>query len=679
LGRLDDQVKIRGFRVELGEIATVLSQHPAIAQAMVVHHRPSPDQSCLVAYYTPAIVSPETLRAFVQTRLPSYLIPTHFVGLDSLPLTVNGKLDQRILPLPDLNQRSTAILAPTTDLEHTLVEIWQTVLKLDTLSLTDNFFELGGDSILAIQLVSRINQAGWQITPKQLFQFPTIAELSAIVTPLAASDPEPAVITGGVALTPIQNWFLSQNLPNPNHFNQAVLLEVSSPWTRDRLHTALRHLLHHHDALRLRLEMTDGGWKQEIMSPRDRVPLTWWDGSDLTEAQQHSQIQQTAEQMQASLNLSTGELVRVAYFDGGDRPHRLLVVIHHWAIDGVSWRILLEDLQQLDQQLRQGEVPQLPPKTTSFQRWADRLQTVADTGDWSAEREYWQQVVQQPIKPLPVDLPSDDNRQAIAAQVRLSLSPEQTASLLRTVPAAYNTQITEVLLWAIAHSFQAWTGESTRHFDLESHGRSADFAEDLNFSRTVGWFTSLFPVCLTMPNSANLGTALIAIKEQVRAIPQQGIGYGILRYLTARSDAASLTSPAEVSVNYLGQIDRPAASSVASSAIAATSDRRNPHSHRLEIVGAVQANQLYLEWHYSQQQYHPETIATLANHCIQALQQLIHHCQTLDTSVYSPSDFDLTDFDLDPLNQAQLDQILASVEFAPIEFAPTNLVRGQAS
>jgi amino acid adenylation domain-containing protein/non-ribosomal peptide synthase protein (TIGR01720 family) len=654
LGRYDNQVKIRGFRVEPGEVEAVLSQHPDLAQVAVLHQCPSPTQSYLVAYYTPASVPASTLRSFLQTRLPSYLIPAYFLGLDTLPLTVNGKLDRRLLPLPELSDRPAPILAPTTDLEHTLIHLWQTVLRCNTVHLTDNFFELGGDSILAMQLVSRINQAGWHLTPKQLFQFPTIAELIPILTALTPLEAEPTEISGTVPLTPIQHWFLEQNLSHPNHFNQAVWLEVAPPWTRDRLQTALLHLLHHHDALRLRLSVTDAGWTQEIMSPSDRVPLTWINYAGLSETQQQRQLPQMAAQVQTSLNLSAGELVQVVYCDLGDRPHRLLVVIHHWAIDAVSWRILLEDLQTLDRALRQHQVPQLPGKTTSFQRWATRLQTIASQTDWQTEQAYWQAVVQQPVNLLPVDHPQGENQVKDGDSIRLSLSPEETENLLRVVPVVYNTQINDVLLSAIAQGFHTWTGEATLRIDLEFYGRSAPFLEDLDLSRTVGWLTALFPVCLTVPDRPDPVSALTAIKEQLRAIPQQGIGYGLLRYLTVTG--ATFASPAEVSVNYLGQLDAGDHSDSASLrrvsdlGLGATCAPENSRSHRLEIIGAVQAGQLQLEWHYSRQQYESETIAALANHCLEALQRLIKTCKPLASQIRAASDL----YPLSPMQQGML-------------------------
>jgi amino acid adenylation domain-containing protein/non-ribosomal peptide synthase protein (TIGR01720 family) len=669
LGRYDNQVKIRGFRVEPGEAETVLSQHPDLAQVAVLHHRPTPEQGYLVAYYTPVQVPAAGLRDFLQTRLPHYLIPAYFIGLDTLPLTVNGKLDRRLLPLPEERDRAAPLLAPTTDLEHTLMQIWQTVLRCGTLSLTDNFFELGGDSILAIQLVSRINQAGWHLTPKQLFQSPTIAELSQILTPRRSSESDSAPISGIVPLTPIQHWFLEQALPNPDHFNQAVWLEATSPWPRDRLDAALRHLLHRHDALRLRLCWNDSEWTQEVLPVSDRVPLTWVDYAAFDAEQQNNQMQRLANQTQRSLNLNSGELVRVVYCDLGDRPHRFLVVIHHWAIDAVSWRILLEELQTLDRAWHQGIEPELLPKTTSFQRWADRLQTMAMQTAWQTEQKYWQTIVQQPVQPLPVDHPNGDNRVKFADHLRLSLSPAETESLLRVVPMVFNAQMNEVLLSAIAQGFQAWTGAATLRFDLESHGRSPDFADDLNLSRTVGWLTALFPVCLTVPATADPSAVLLAVQDQLRAIPQQGMGYGLLRYLT--ETGSTLASHAEVSVNYLGQLDSPADPSVTprlspsplgkgrlqgglqripAAAVGDTCAPDNPRSHRLEIIAAVQAGQLDLAWHYSRQQYAPETIATLAHYCLQALQGLIAQCQPVATLLHSAAD----GYPLSPMQQGML-------------------------
>ncbi|MEO1560354.1 MAG: amino acid adenylation domain-containing protein, partial [Cyanobacteria bacterium J06632_19] len=345
LGRFDNQVKIRGFRVELGEVETALCQHPQVKEAVVIVQKQENIQR-LIAYYVPVVCRDEihgdstNLRSFLSDKIPEYLIPSIFISLPELPLTANGKVNRRALPLPDIITSESNFVAPTNLLETTLTQIWIDILRVEQVGINDNFFELGGDSILAIQIISRANQAGIQITPKQLFQYQTIAELAAVVTHTPLIQAEQGIIKGSVPLTPIQHWFFEQQKVNPHHFNQAVLLKVKTKINLNYLKKALQELLLHHDALRLRFKYNESGWEQFHLEPSSEVPLTYFDLSQLNDYKQQKVITNIANQIQKTLNLSTGTVIRVALFNlGENQASRLLFVIHHLVIDGVSWRI----------------------------------------------------------------------------------------------------------------------------------------------------------------------------------------------------------------------------------------------------------------------------------------------------------------------------------------------------
>ncbi|MDQ1592735.1 MAG: hypothetical protein QOG71_3362 [Pyrinomonadaceae bacterium] len=686
LGRLDHQVKIRGFRIELGEIEAALAEHPSIREALVLTYDDGGGNGSdggnkrLVAYAVAEAgqaTAPAELRGFLKKKLPEYMIPAAFVMLDALPLTPHGKFDRRALPAPTFarDEAAETFVAPRTPVEHRLAEIWRQVLGVGSVGVDDNFFELGGDSILSIQIIARANQAGLRLTPKQLFQYQTITGLASVVGTTNAVEAEQGTVTGHVPLTPIQRLFFEHNAAAPHHYNQAVLLEVKEPLDADLLERTVEYLLIHHDALNLRFERVADGWRQFNAAHEGETPFRRFDLSALADAEQSAAVERIADELQASLNIEEGTLMRVALFDLGDgKPQRLLTVIHHLAVDGVSWRILLEDLLTAYRQLSRGEDVELPPKTTSFKQWAERLAAHAQSEAVQTELAYWlAQTERLASSSLPVDFRAGENTRASASVVSVALSAEETHALLHEAPEVYHTQSNDLLLTALAKALTKWSGRASLSLALEGHGRE-EIAEDLDLSRTVGWFTTIFPVTLTpgdtrAPGDAaeSLGAALRSIKEQLRAIPARGIGYGLLRYLCASESAQAeierlraATLP-EVSFNYLGQFDQVLPQS-APFALARESGGRlsspaGRRRHLLEITGSVIGNQLRLDWTYSENIHRRETVERLAQSFNAELRALVAHCLTPEAGGYTPSDFPLA-----ALGQEQLDNVFARLD-----------------
>ena len=667
LGRTDHQVKIRGFRIELGEVEVTLGRHPAVREALVTAREDVPGDKRLVAYILPhpgQVYTISDLCDFLKGKLPDYMVPAAFVVLDALPLTPHGKVDRLALPAPDQARPELreSFAAPRTPVEKILAEIWAEVLRLERVGVHDNFFELGGDSILSIQIIARANQAGLRLTPKQLFQHQTVAELATAGT-TPAVQVEQGPVTGAVPLTPIQRWFFEQHLPDPHHYNQAVLLEVRQALDPALVERALQQLLLHHDALRLRFVRVASGWQQINAGPDDAVPFSGVDLSALAEAGQEPAVEAAAAELQASLNLMEGPLLRGALFDlGPQKPGRLLLVIHHLAIDGVSWRILLEDLWTAYQQLSRGEAIQLPPKTTSFKRWAERLADYAQSGALQRETAYWLSQSWTRSSRLPVDYPGGGNTVASARTVRVSLSTAETRALLQEVPAAYRTQINDVLLTALVQAFAQWTGARSLLIDLEGHGREV-IEEAVDLSRTVGWFTTRFPVLLDLERPSRPGEALKSVKEQLRRIPNRGIGYGLLRYLSGDAAIAerlrALPQP-EVSFNYLGQFDQvlPVSSPFAwarESSGPARSVQGSRH-YPLAVNGCIIEGRLQLDWTSSENLHRRATIERVAQGFMEALRALIADSRSPEAGGYTPSDFPEAD-----LSQKELDEVIAEL------------------
>ena len=666
LGRLDNQVKIRGFRIELGEIEAVLNQHPAVKECVVIAR-----EKQLIAYFIPSDSTPDNLREFLQQRLPDYLIPHFFVALETLPLTVNGKVDRQKLPAPEITSFPDGTV-PRSDIEAKLVEIWSSVLNLSQVSIYDNFFALGGDSILAIQVIAKANQLGLQLTPKQLFQYQTIAEVAGFVTVDKSSLLPQGMVTGAVRLTPIQFWFFEQELVNQHHFNQVVFLESGERLESEILAEVVRGLLLHHDMLRCQFGFKNcftqrrkdakeeiGG---EVVELGGDVPLVFCDLSVLSGGEQDRVIQEVSGEVQNDFNITHAPLLRVVHFDLGE-VSRLLIVIHHLVVDGVSWRVLLEDFQTAYQQALAKQTINLPVKTTSFLSWAEKLYDYARSECLQDELEYWLSNKYQQVKPLPIDYPDGGNQVVDVETVTIKLSVEDTQALLTEVYPVYNTQINDVLLTALTATISTWINNPLVLLDLEGYGRNFP-GEDIDISRTVGWFTAIYP-CLLSKESDDWGEMLKGIKEQLRTVPNQGFGYGILRYIDDGEASQRLRDlpQAEISFNYLGQLDLglehgklkwlplPGIT---------TQDKQQTRRYAIEIIGFVREGKLQFDWIYSQQQYQQETISQLANNFQQGLQAIINHCRLPDAGGYTPSDFDLAN-----LNQETLDLVMGMISFAP--------------
>ncbi|MGZ4032451.1 MAG: non-ribosomal peptide synthetase, partial [Tumebacillaceae bacterium] len=380
LGRTDDQVKIRGFRIELGEIETTLEGHPQVQEAVVIAREDVPGEKRLVAYLVTNLsdsTDASALRSYLKEKMPSYMVPSAFVQLDELPMTPNGKVDRRALPAPEqtLTETDVSYVAPRTELEQVLADIWSAALRRERIGVHDNFFELGGDSILSIQIISRAAARGIRLTPKDLFGHQTIAELATVAGTVSGEHiADQGEVTGRVELTPIQQWFFEEQFPEMHHWNMAMLFETREMLDTTILRDALAHLMQHHDALRMRFVPQDNGWQQENGAWDGEVPLTTIDLSQVSSAEQEAAFEKEAAHYQASLDLTAGLPIRVVAFNfGHDKPSRLLLIVHHLVIDGVSWRILLEDLEMAYGQRVSGQEIKLPLKTTSFQTWAAQL------------------------------------------------------------------------------------------------------------------------------------------------------------------------------------------------------------------------------------------------------------------------------------------------------------------
>ncbi|MEU9291564.1 amino acid adenylation domain-containing protein, partial [Streptomyces sp. NPDC048275] len=678
LGRSDSQVKVRGFRIELAEIEAAFAAHPSVAEVAVVVREDRPGDKRLAAYVVPATHGAHAfdnaerdLRDHLARALPDYMVPQAIVELGALPLTSVGKLDRRALPVPDHAAQPSG-RAPRTAREETLCRLFAEVLGVPEVGIDDGFFDLGGDSIMSIQLVSRARKAGLVMSPKDVFARRTVAAIAEGMgedgtRPARAEEPGAGI--GPLPPTPIMHWLRERGGP-VDRFNQSTVLRVPAGLRPEHLRTAVQALLDHHDALRMRVtETADSGTLTcEILESgavRAESLVRRVDVAGRDEGEVERVYAAEAETAVGRLDPERGVMLQAVWLDrGGALPGRLLLVINHLVVDGVSWRILLPDLMEAYQAAANGREPRLAPVGTSLRRWSQRLYDEAQAPARVAEADFWAQVLSGP-EPLlgsgPLDPKQDTHR--TAGRLELVLPEDVTGPLLTRVPTVFHAGVNDVLLAAFAWALDEWRGrggEASFLVDLESHGRDEEAVEGAELSRTVGWFTSMYPVRLApgpydraeaWAGGPAAGTVLKRIKEQLRAVPGSGIGYGLLRHLnqrTARRLAAGLRP--QLGFNYLGRFsaagtaDAETASWVPEPGIAGPSGEADtaPLGHVIELnshtADGPEGGRLVASWTWARRLLTDDSVAELAQLWFRALRALAEHAERPEAGGLTPSD-----------------------------------------
>ncbi|MFJ4284001.1 non-ribosomal peptide synthase/polyketide synthase [Streptomyces massasporeus] len=661
LGRTDFQVKVRGFRIELGEIEAVLARHERVARVAVVVREDRPGSKLLAAYVVPDGPAPDTgeLLAHAAAELPDYMVPAAFVNLEALPLNTNGKLDRKALPAPDLGARPVG-RAPAGRREELLSGLFADVLGLPGVGVEDSFFALGGDSIASVRLVGRARLAGLALTPRDVFRHKTVEALAAALPEhvdeqFLAPDPEgadPAV--GALPATPIIHW-LRELGGGVDGFNQSVMAPVPGDLTRVMLGEVLQAVLDHHDMLRARLVRRPDGWGLRV-PPKGAVRAVDLvhrvDVAGLDEAAAQAAVDAGGRAAQARLDPDAGIMVQAVWFDAGpDAPGRLLLVVHHLVVDGVSWRILMPDLTAAYEAVAARREPVLEPVWTSFREWARGLVAAAAAPERAAELPVWTGMLaghrEEPLGTRALD-PARDTA-ATARQLTRTLPADVTGPLLTSVPTVLGTGVNEVLLTAFALAVTEWDRGRGRQrtggvlLDLEGHGREellADVAPDADVSRTVGWFTSLFPVRLDpglsdddladlSTGGPGVGRALARVAGQLGQLPDSGAGYGLLRHLNAHTAPvlAALPQP-QIGFNYLGRFGAGDGEEGEGAGLGG-SDPTMPAAHALELNALTQDRpdgaRLVASWSWPDGLFTEDEVAALADGWFRALRALVAH------------------------------------------------------
>ncbi|NEW05816.1 amino acid adenylation domain-containing protein [Paenibacillus sp. SYP-B3998] len=665
IGRNDDQIKIRGFRIEYGEIEHCLHQYPGIVQCMVRAWQDGAFQK-LVAYYTAREeLASANLAHHLSSVLPDYMIPSFYIQMDILPLNTNGKVDRHALPLPNqigsdkitfVSKREQGEGTEEHDAESKLLRIWRDMLKQEHIGVNDHFFAAGGDSILAIQMVSLAREQGLAVTPRLVAEYPTVKKLSAVVIWEERKDKHEEAIdmVGEFGLTPIQHWFFEQRFQASNYFNQSQLISLH-PCDIDRLEVAFERLLQLHPELTMEVIPRDMSYVQRYRMNVVEARIATYTLHGVEEPEQ--EIRKICGKWHSALNYEAGEMLYAGVIKGHpDGKDRLFVAIHHLVIDGVSWRILLKDLYQL----YCGVEP--PPVSSSYKKWQAALMIYAQQERALEHRDYWiEKQTKSTSFVLPVDAYLNKLSDNAYEQHVAKLSRNDTQRLLKQCARAYHTQINDLLLTAWSLALSKWSGQSTVAFRLEGHGREHVVA-DMDLTRTVGWFTSMYPVCIEIAEQGTLGETIQSVKEQLRAIPDRGISYGALRYCHPdEAIRSTLTGSYPQAVfNYLGQFENQEEASERDSWTSFTretaQDDISPLNHAtslLELNSSVVHEELHLFMKYSSQHYEESTIAHFMGLFFSHLQQIIDHCSQKVDETFTPSDFPMAS-----LVQKQLDRIL---------------------
>lgn len=662
LGRIDHQVKIRGIRIELGEIESAIKQNELVKDCVVSAISDSKGLKRLAAYIVLRTKENIDWVTYLNDLLPEYMIPNYFMVMDVLPTNNSGKIDRKSLPIPNLSliNDSNDYSEPVGEMESEMASIWQDLLGVKQIGRTDDFFKLGGDSIAVIQMISRLRKQGYQLEPKLVYVNKTIAQLSKkIVKTKSVPVVSQSAVKGEVRLTPIQKWFFEQNFSEANHWNLPALICFKQSYSLEVFKQALIAIVNHHDALRLTFSQDEDHWTQTNAGIVEDIQLNVIDCSVLSDSEQESMILEISSNAQRSLKLEEGLLLKPLLFQCNDGSQKLFLAAHHLVMDGVSWRIIAEDLELSLNHLAQGNTPVLPSKTTSYKEWAEAQYQYAESDEIKEELTYWNSIIEEQ-SPFLSEIPGESGTEGEAESIKIVLSETYTKKIMRTANSAYNTEMNDLLLAALYRAAKISTGNQSLSLMLEGHGRE-NIVEGLDLTRTVGWFTSAFPLVIKGAADASIGDQIKLVKETIRSIPAKGIGFGILNYLRKRNEleGGAYKAP-QILFNYLGQMDSNSSEGKVLLAHPSTGDFHSPAAKRayaVEINSMVIDGRLEADISLNRELANNPKIKTFIAAFEQELIEIVDHCLDPVNKGFTASDFPLV-----ALGQELLDQLPKTTE-----------------
>ncbi|WP_298500442.1 condensation domain-containing protein [uncultured Algibacter sp.] len=617
----------------------------------------------LVAYIkNNDILDIDHLKTHIKGQLPDYMIPTSFWEVEKIPLLPNGKVDKNKLLKTKNNSlkadsNKSSILKPKTEIEEKLLKIWEEVLGFSPISTNDNFFEIGGDSILSIQILSKARKVGIELKANQIFENQTIAELALFSKKNKPKNITEPIITGEVSLTPIQHWFFETHKIAPHFWNQITEIKnISNTISSNQIESIATKLVFHHDTLRSSFTLKDEIWKAYILNPESIKPFESISLQSIeSKNTQDSEIQKTIETIQNNFKLSDGGLFKILYFNCKKiQENRIFIIAHHLIIDFVSWNIIFHDIQFALKQIENNKEITFNKKTDSIKKWGEYLKALVNSKQIQNELEFWLSQ-KKDLKQFPVDFKINSNVYNEKSIVNYTsiIDKKGTTTLLFKGNELYNTKIEDLLITALSKTLFEWANMEHICLGLERQGRALD-DDTIDISNTVGWFTSYFPVTLENNNVDDIGEKIKSVKEQLNAIPNNGIGYTIIKYLTNKNKTDLDINP-KVIFNYLGNTNDTLDNSKINFQFLShgTRSQLSERTYQIELNTYVKNGKLNINWSYTKALYKEITFIKLANAFETNLNELITYCNKKESGEYTPSDFPESG-----LNQEDLDSLM---------------------
>jgi amino acid adenylation domain-containing protein/non-ribosomal peptide synthase protein (TIGR01720 family) len=642
LGRKDRQVKIRGYRIELDEVRRALLDMPSVREAEVVVNE---EGNTLEGYFVSGeVTGVPNIRQALGRRLPRHMVPSRLIRVRELPRLPNGKVDRTRLT-SEINavageRGGVPQELPATEVEATLLGIWQELLGAPDLGTTDNFFAAGGDSIISIRLLARARERGLTFPPTAIFDRQTVRALATVATAVRKRETSTTGhFRGRIPLTPIQQWFFSEHQVAPRYWNQAWLLALTDAVQPAQLKDATAAIWKRNEGLRQRFTRGRNGWECEIYDGGQHEYFT------IREVEREDWLTTRLDELHTRTKLAEGGLFNLTLFRAaaGEATSHLLVWAHHLVVDAVSWQTIFSDLAA---SLRSG-VPTTPRLRTPYHIWATRLEEWARDGKYDVQLPYWREQTETPIPmDLPASLPVPERSSAI---VSASISAASSSAFLTTANHAFGTRPEELLLAATLLRLQRWTNRDEHCLMLERHGRDTE-ETDWAIEETIGWFTRTFPLLFRMPEQKDRGSAIVAVKERLRSVPGNGIGYGVLRYGGQHED---LGQSCGLLFNYLGQRDSHGSIPGIRAQRFLSDGMRHPDGERhraLELNSELVDGRLHIHCTFSRDLHYRDTVVKFVDGIVDELNALISTCHSEDTTTVTPSDFPDSGLGLDELN-----------------------------
>lgn len=655
-GRKDYQIKVNGQRIELGEIEAQLLQLSTVKETTVLDRVNTINgRKYLHAFivFEGKHKNIQEVKNALSKVLPSYMVPAEYQEIKELPLTMSGKIDRKHLHKIAFDNTSVEkiFVAASNDVELVLVASWKSVLKLNDIGTTDNFYEAGGDSISAIQVSSYLYKHQYQVEVRDIMRYATIKQLASFVKPLQKIANQ-KIIVGEVALTPIQTAFFKANKKVPNYYNQSIVLTSRDSVNVTSLKKTLKTLQNWHDALRIKYPINENEITQIIQDDNLSVGLKVYEAPN---ARSLKDIEMLAIEVQSSISLENGPLMQVGVFKTKETDY-IMLVIHHLVIDGVSWRILLEDFNTIYNQIQSEDEIELPAKTDSFKIWSEELTNFMQSSNFEDEKLFWNTRVSEAIK---TQIPYDFYENSVSkitniAVERIELTKEYISLLETKAHKAFNTEINDILLTALSESVYKTFSVTETAIMLESHGRTK-LNETLNTNRTIGWFTSEYPVYISTTSNKELADLIKETKEHLHKIPNNGIGFGLLRYQDNNEENGNIKTIElpQIAFNYLGNIDDDINEvnhfSIVNEELNIDESPENKSDFTIEFIIVIKNGILEVSLYYNTLQFKENTIKNWLNNYKITLENIIDFCANREHSETTPSDFDYANLSLDDL------------------------------